>query len=44
MPCQGCINRQRRLVQLVCKKPDSHFCRKAVARLAKMTAPLPEKK
>lgn len=39
MACQGCINRQRRLVQLLCKKPDSRLCRKAQERLDKMTAP-----
>lgn len=39
MACQGCINRQRKFVALVCKKPDSALCRKAMARLEKMTAP-----
>lgn len=36
MACQGCINRQRRLVNLLCKKPDSALCRKALARLERM--------
>jgi hypothetical protein len=36
MGCQGCINRQRRLVNLLCKKPGSALCRRAQARLEKM--------
>jgi len=38
MACQGCINRQRKLVQLLCKKPDSVLCRKAKERLKRMQA------
>jgi hypothetical protein len=38
MACQGCINRQRMLVKRLCKKPDSPLCRKAQARLQRMTA------
>lgn len=36
MACQGCVNRQRKIVQLLCKKPDSALCRKAKARLERM--------
>lgn len=42
MACQGCINRQRRLVELLCKKPDSVLCRKAKERLKRMQSPKPE--
>lgn len=42
MPCQGCIRRQRKLVERLCKKPDSLLCRKAQARLQRMTAEKPE--
>jgi hypothetical protein len=34
--CQGCINRQRKLVEKLCKSPDSWLCRKAKARLERM--------
>lgn len=44
MACQGCINRQIRLVKMLCKNPDSALCRKATARLEKMQAPNPETK
>lgn len=36
MACQGCINRQKTLVRLLCKRPDSRLCKKAQERLAKM--------
>lgn len=37
MPCQGCINRQRMFVKLLCKNnPDGKLCQKAKDRLAKM--------
>lgn len=37
MACQGCINRQRKLVEKVCSKtPGSWLCRYAAKRLAKM--------
>lgn len=39
MACQGCINRQKSLVKLFCKKPDSVLCRKARQRLEKMQQP-----
>jgi hypothetical protein len=43
MPCQGCINRQRKLVEKLCaKRPDGLLCRKARSRLERMTAPKPE--
>lgn len=42
MPCQACINRQRRIVDKLCKKPDSWLCRKARERLEKMTKKEPE--
>lgn len=38
MACQGCINRQSKLVRLLCKRPDSSLCRKAKERLARMQA------
>lgn len=38
MACQGCISRQRRLVRMLCKNPDSTLCRKAKERLEKMLA------
>ena len=44
MACQWCINRQKKLVALLCKKPDSRMCQKAKARLEKMLVPLPETK
>ena len=35
--CQGCINRQKMLVRLLCKsRPGSKLCKKAQDRLAKM--------
>ena len=37
MACQGCINRQKKLVAYLCKKPDSRLCLKAKARLERMT-------
>ena len=37
MPCQGCINRQRKLTQKLCeKRPDGLLCGKARKRLEKM--------
>ncbi len=36
MACQGCINRQRAFVKLLCRKPDSKLCQRAKARLEKM--------
>lgn len=36
MACQSCINRQRRLVKMLCQRPDSYLCKKAQDRLAKM--------
>lgn len=36
MACQGCIQRQKRIVQVLCKKPDSALCRKARERLERM--------
>lgn len=44
MACQMCINRQKRLVEVFCKKPDSWACRKAKARLERMLAPIEAKK
>jgi hypothetical protein len=44
MACQGCINRQRRWAEYLCKKkPDSKLCLKAKARLERMLAPTKEK-
>jgi hypothetical protein len=42
MPCQGCINRQRKLVKKLCAKPDSYLCRKARERLQKMESGKPK--
>jgi hypothetical protein len=42
MACQRCIGRQRKLVRLLCRNPDSYLCRKAQERLARMLASLPE--
>lgn len=39
MTCQGCINRQKRLVAYLCKKTNGRLCAKAQARLQKMLAP-----
>lgn len=36
MACQRCINSQRKLVERLCKKPDSWLCRKAAKRLERM--------
>ena len=37
MPCQGCINRQRKLTEKLCAKlPNGTLCRKAKARLQRM--------
>lgn len=36
MACQGCLNRQRKLVAWLCRKSDSKLCQKAKARLEKM--------
>lgn len=36
MACEGCIRRQRKLVNLACKKPNSWLCRRAKSRLARM--------
>jgi hypothetical protein len=36
MACQGCINRQRKLVEKLCKSPDGWLCRKAKQRLERM--------
>jgi hypothetical protein len=33
MPCQSCIDRQRKLVKLLCKNPNSKWCQRAKARL-----------
>lgn len=44
MACQGCINRQRKLVKFLCKKADSFACKKARERLERMLAPPTEKK
>jgi hypothetical protein len=45
MPCQGCINRQRKLVEKLCaKRPDCLLCRKARARLERMLGKPAEKK
>lgn len=45
MACQGCIKRQRKLVDKLCeKRPDGLMCRKARERLARMTAKKPEEK
>lgn len=44
MACQGCINRQRKLVEKLCKDSDSWLCRSARARLERMTAPTKGKK
>lgn len=44
MACQGCVNRQRKLVKLLCKKPDSALCRKAKERLERMQSPKTEAK
>jgi hypothetical protein len=38
MACQGCINRQKWLVEKVCRKPDSAMCRRAQLRLERMLA------
>jgi len=43
MACQGCINRQRKLVRMLCKKPDSRWCKKAQERLARMESQQQEK-
>ena len=43
MACQGCMNRQRKLVELACKKPNSWLCRRAMARLARMESERKEK-
>jgi hypothetical protein len=37
--CQGCIDRQRRLVKLLCKNPNSVWCARAKARLERMLKP-----
>lgn len=44
MACVGCIARQRKLIQFLCKKPDSWPCQKAKARLEKMLAESKETK
>jgi hypothetical protein len=37
MACQGCINRQRMFVRVLCKSnPDSKLCKKAQERLERM--------
>ena len=36
MACAGCLSRQRKLIEWVCKKPESRLCRLAKKRLAKM--------
>jgi hypothetical protein len=38
MACQGCINRQRKLVEKLCRKPDGRWCKKARERLERMLA------
>jgi hypothetical protein len=38
MVCQGCINRQRKLVERLCRYPESRFCKSARARLERMLA------
>jgi hypothetical protein len=43
MSCKGCIARQRKWTDYICKKrPDGRLCKKAQERLAKMLAQ-PEK-
>lgn len=38
MACAGCIRRKRKLVEKLCaKRPDGLLCRKAKARLQRMT-------
>ena len=36
MACQACIARQRKLVEKICKCPESWLCRLAKERLARM--------
>jgi hypothetical protein len=36
MACQRCIAIQKRIVRILCKKPDCRLCRKARERLAKL--------
>lgn len=43
MACKSCVERQRKLVKLLCKFPDSKLCKRAVRRLELMTQQ-PEKK
>lgn len=42
MACQGCINRQKKLVNLLCRKGLSRLCVKAQERLARMEGRSPE--
>lgn len=37
MAC-GCVKRQKWLVKLLCKNPDSELCKRARERLARMEA------
>lgn len=36
MACQGCINRQTKLVAYLCRKGITKWCERAKAKLAKM--------
>lgn len=42
MACQGCINRQKKLVNLLCRKGLSSLCIKAQERLSRMEVKPPE--
>jgi hypothetical protein len=36
MPCKRCVSRQRKLVDMLCRKPDGKWCKRAKARLERM--------
>lgn len=38
MACQGCIKRQRKLVERLCRNAEGRLCRGAKARLERMLA------
>lgn len=38
MVCQGCIKRQRKLVERLCRNGEGRLCRGAKARLERMLA------
>ena len=39
MACQKCINRQKKIVEYLCKKSEGYLCRRAQKRLKNMEAP-----